>query len=604
MADKQIYQLTETLSVSPDDWLAIDLDSSNLTRKARVGNVFSVSEGSAYTGGTADGIMFNDGDTFTTDANLTWDGSALGAGDISFRPLDSVPSIQGVYFKGTTGSNWQIAATNSVTYIAANNNVQFWTAGVIRAWTSVDGFYIGNTQGSIGARLHVVAPTDQIAQRIDLSNGQTADAFQINSYGNTGGDLFRVESDGFLNVSTKAIGDIARFASLDGTNNSALTIKSTSAGIAYNLTWGANATNHMWQTYGTERMRLNSVGLEVDGKTKATYFYSTNPSGIVMRDNRENNFITTSADTVTSNRTMTFANGTYSQIHFPYGLVAIGHTNPSAKLHTSLSTDVVGHRLDLSNGQTADAFQINSYGNTGGDVLRVTAGAEVSIGNVTPAIKGLTIETTAGVSNDKNYGIRFNAASGNSAIIYQVTPEVLRFTSSSSSYIELQALKLGQPSSWSIGKPSSSEGITVTGNATTTDTTIVSLEAARGQSNTTDEVRGLRTTWSINPTSGSNNIVDVALGGGLAWSGATGWTGKAIGVLVSPRIGDGTDNSATERILLDVGNNTNNAPNYSSHTSVFKIHTDGRVSLLNLPTSSAGLSSGDLWNDSGTIKIV
>src|SRR5210317_1327613 len=71
MANKQIYQLTETLSVSPDDWLAIDLDSSNLTRKARVGNVFSVSEGSSYAGGTANGIMFNDGSTFATSSGVT-----------------------------------------------------------------------------------------------------------------------------------------------------------------------------------------------------------------------------------------------------------------------------------------------------------------------------------------------------------------------------------------------------------------------------------------------------------------------------------------------------------------------------------------------------
>ena len=30
----------------------------------------------------------------------------------------------------------------------------------------------------------------------------------------------------------------------------------------------------------------------------------------------------------------------------------------------------------------------------------------------------------------------------------------------------------------------------------------------------------------------------------------------------------------------------------------------GKFSLLSLPTSSAGLSAGDVWNDSGTLKIV
>ena len=41
MANKQIYQLTETLSISNDDWLATDLDASSLTRKIKVGNLFS-----------------------------------------------------------------------------------------------------------------------------------------------------------------------------------------------------------------------------------------------------------------------------------------------------------------------------------------------------------------------------------------------------------------------------------------------------------------------------------------------------------------------------------------------------------------------------------
>ncbi len=32
--------------------------------------------------------------------------------------------------------------------------------------------------------------------------------------------------------------------------------------------------------------------------------------------------------------------------------------------------------------------------------------------------------------------------------------------------------------------------------------------------------------------------------------------------------------------------------------------TDGNVNITGIPTSSAGLSTGDVWNDSGTLKIV
>ena len=33
------------------------------------------------------------------------------------------------------------------------------------------------------------------------------------------------------------------------------------------------------------------------------------------------------------------------------------------------------------------------------------------------------------------------------------------------------------------------------------------------------------------------------------------------------------------------------------------IDGNGRVNLPNLPTSATGLTTGDLWNDGGTLKI-
>jgi len=34
------------------------------------------------------------------------------------------------------------------------------------------------------------------------------------------------------------------------------------------------------------------------------------------------------------------------------------------------------------------------------------------------------------------------------------------------------------------------------------------------------------------------------------------------------------------------------------------IKSDGKINFSSLPTSSAGLSTGDIWNDGGTLKIV
>jgi hypothetical protein len=41
-----------------------------------------------------------------------------------------------------------------------------------------------------------------------------------------------------------------------------------------------------------------------------------------------------------------------------------------------------------------------------------------------------------------------------------------------------------------------------------------------------------------------------------------------------------------------------------SSTAHMTIKSNGRINMSSLPTSSAGLSSGDLWNDAGTLKIV
>lgn len=46
------------------------------------------------------------------------------------------------------------------------------------------------------------------------------------------------------------------------------------------------------------------------------------------------------------------------------------------------------------------------------------------------------------------------------------------------------------------------------------------------------------------------------------------------------------------------------ANNNLTWTDVLHAKTDGNLNLPNLPTSSAGLSAGDIWNDGGTLKIV
>jgi hypothetical protein len=42
----------------------------------------------------------------------------------------------------------------------------------------------------------------------------------------------------------------------------------------------------------------------------------------------------------------------------------------------------------------------------------------------------------------------------------------------------------------------------------------------------------------------------------------------------------------------------------SGGSSKMRISSDGKINFSSLPTSASGLSSGDIWNDGGTLKIV
>jgi hypothetical protein len=58
-------------------------------------------------------------------------------------------------------------------------------------------------------------------------------------------------------------------------------------------------------------------------------------------------------------------------------------------------------------------------------------------------------------------------------------------------------------------------------------------------------------------------------------------------------------NNAEVGVITTAGNVGLGTP-----TPVRKVHVVGTVRIQGLPTSAAGLSAGDVWNDGGTLKIV
>ena len=120
----------------------------------------------------------------------------------------------------------------------------------------------------------------------------------------------------------------------------------------------------------------------------------------------------------------------------------------------------------------------------------------------------------------------------------------------------------------------------------------------------------------------SDSSVSVALGAG---SSATGLNSIAIGSNasatgnVSVAIGSGASATFTNQIKLGTTNSYVDILGYiiieqgatiransvlGTDADSFLTVNSGTINFANLPTASTGLATGDLWNDSGTLKIV
>jgi hypothetical protein len=98
----------------------------------------------------------------------------------------------------------------------------------------------------------------------------------------------------------------------------------------------------------------------------------------------------------------------------------------------------------------------------------------------------------------------------------------------------------------------------------------------------------------IGTTSPSNHFLHVLRSGGST-AGVARFESTLTNVAADVEIID-QDNSATRSALEIKGN--------AGAIGIALFRSNGRINMPSLPTSSAGLATGDLWNDSGTLKIV
>jgi len=503
MASFKITDLTELAggSVADTDVLEIvdlDADQSKKVTIASLKTVFAgsgVSEGDSYTGGTSNGIMFNDGDTFATDGGVKFDSTTntLTVGESGNNGVIELMRSSGGTRMGYLG------AQNSGLWIGLDYNFgksHIWFDNATKTVT------IGNGGTSLGAALGVANTTDIVAHRIDLSNGQTADAFQINSFGNTGGDLFKINSSGnMLAISGSAAspsysfnGDAdtgiwspyANAIMIGGGGNNYAEFSTGSIQIhkpiRQNTGYGAANIGFQWTgdtdsgvihgsnadeigiaTGGVQRFlvtnggvgigttspdtTLHAVGgvtdgiggtrvLELEAALPSLWFKDTNGGGSGLSLNKYGN-------------SFYFSNTNSSGVHQNYagliqlstGMWTIGSgNNPLGQLDVKVQNAAsIGQLINLANGQTADAFQINSFGNTGGDLFVVDADGKVGIGTTSPQAKTHIVEnsenkalrlerTGTGSTWDIHFGTgQANLVSNADTIIWSGATEVARF---------------------------------------------------------------------------------------------------------------------------------------------------------------------------------
>lgn len=314
--------------------------------------------------------------------------------------------------------------------------------------------------------------------------------------------------------------------------------------------------------------------------------------------------------------------------------------------HIGIGTDTPGHKLSVINGniQTDGNVYTNVIrDNTGGDVSIQDNGGNVGIGTTSPSnkleIQGSGTVMTRIVSTDStarldlhssgNARTSFSTSAGNTFLIYdeQGGQELARYQGSSNYWAFRTAgterMRINSSGNVGIGTTSPSykldvhngtagSGIARFSGADSDDMIIVTesgymaIDTRNTASGLSFQIQGddkVRIDSSGNVGIGTDSpssqfhIYTPSGKTGLRITRANNITGVGIHIVT-----DSTKNlfNAYGDLLFRTAA-TGSGTNASER---MRIKSNGVINFSNMPTSSSGLSSGDVWSDGGTLKIV
>ncbi len=366
-------------------------------------------------GGTSEVALTNTGDFELANANtLKWkdNGGTL-------RDVITLTSGNIIYVNGDKQDfDFQVDTDT-------NSNTLF-------VWGSED--RVGVYDSTPDAMLDVVAhASTEIGLIVEGAAAQSANLFEINTNGGSGGDLLEFESDGHLIISS---GTANQTISFDPDETKHVNIASTTSHASRNVgmtlvnastsvTWGmaheyskdafvisnTNADNTSFISAGDVQFIFAADGMTASSGTEAAF--EITPTYNQTSTANSTDFLINRTETALGSGSHNFidlqvASSSKFLINNT-GATRIGGTGaPGAMLDVgAASATDVGQIIELAATPSANAFEINTNSGSGGDIFLVAADGDVTI----PALKNLSMGTRL-ILNGSSRSINTDAHSG------------------------------------------------------------------------------------------------------------------------------------------------------------------------------------------------